>query len=27
LLTIQDGKIIEKRAHFDQADILAQVAK
>jgi predicted ester cyclase len=26
-LTIQDGKIIEKRAHFDQADILAQVAK
>ncbi|GEO04449.1 hypothetical protein AAE02nite_21130 [Adhaeribacter aerolatus] len=27
LLTIQDGKIIEKRAHFDQADIRAQVAR
>ncbi|MGK9118315.1 ester cyclase [Olivibacter jilunii] len=27
LLTIQDGKIIEKRAHFDRADILAQLSR
>ncbi|WP_161888361.1 ester cyclase [Pontibacter russatus] len=27
LLTIKDGKIIEKRAHFDQSDIRAQVAR
>lgn len=27
LLTIKDGKIIEKRAHFDRADILAQLSK
>jgi predicted ester cyclase len=26
LLTIKDGKIIEKRAHFDVADIRAQLA-
>ena len=27
LLKIQDGKIIEKRAHFDKADILRQLGK
>eukprot|EP01041_Mallomonas_annulata_P025821 gene25821-biopygen18624 len=26
LLTIKDGKIIEKRAHFDVADIRAQLS-
>lgn len=26
-LTIKDGKIIEKRAHFDQGDILHQLKK
>lgn len=27
LLKVQDGKIIEKRAHFDKADILRQLEK
>jgi steroid delta-isomerase-like uncharacterized protein len=27
LLTIRDGKILEKRAHFDQSDIMAQLSK
>jgi len=27
LLTIKDGKIIEKRAHFDHADVHAQVSR
>lgn len=27
LLKIQDRKIIEKRAHFDKADILRQLGK
>lgn len=27
LLTVKDGKIFEKRAHFDRADILEQISR